>query len=81
MKNLRTFGAACVLALTLAVPVSAGHIETGVTQPPPPPPASATTATGTDTGDVAGHIETGVTSANSLTGAALTLLQSVLALF
>jgi len=81
MKNLRTFGAACVLALTLSVPASAGHIELGATPPPPPPPASATTATGTDTDDVAGHIEIGVTSDNSLTGAALTLLQSVLALF
>lgn len=81
MKNLRTFGAACVLALTLAVPASAGHIELGATQPPPPPPASATTATEPDTGSVAGHIETGVTSTDPLTGAALALLQSVLALF
>lgn len=79
MKNLRTFGAACALALILSVPVSAGHIHTGITDPPPPPPA-VTNSSGTDASNAEGHIDIGV-STSSLTGAALTMLQSVLALF
>lgn len=85
MKSLRTLGAACALALLLAVPVSAGHIEIGRT-PPPPPPAS--TSSKPDTGNVDGHIEIGVTPTDPVaptdsvvTQAALSLLQSVLALF
>lgn len=77
MRKLGIFGAACVLALALAVPAFGGHIDLGVTQPPPPPsPASATN--GTETGDLSGHIETGLGTDNFLTGATLTLLQSVL---
>lgn len=79
MKTLRTFCAACVLALMLAVPALAdGHIETGIA-PPPPAPAPTTTESGTSS--VAGHIETGVAPTDPVTTAALSLLQSVLALF
>lgn len=86
MKSLRTLGAACALALLLAVPVSAGHIEIGRTPPPPPP--DSTSSSGPDTGNVDGHIEIGVTPTDPVaptdsvvTQAALSLLQSVLALF
>lgn len=79
MKNLRTFGAVCVLTLTLAVPALAGHIETGIAPPQPPTPAPATT--GPDTGGTVGHIETGVAPTDPVIAAALSLLQSVLALF
>lgn len=73
MKNLRTFSAALVLTLTLAAPAFAGTISCPVA-PPPPPPSVATTASGTGADDVAGTIECPLTSA-------LTLLQSILALF
>ena len=79
MKTLRTFCAACVLALMLAVPALAGHIETGIAPPPPPDPVPTTTEP--DTGSVAGHIETGVAPTAPITEATLSLLQSVLALF
>jgi hypothetical protein len=65
MKNLRTFGAACVLALTMTVPAFAGHIHTPL-EPPPTEECAGETCPATD---------------DSLTEAALSLLQSVLALF
>ena len=65
MKNLRTVGAACVLALALAAPAFAGHISTPVLPPPPSSESTAAEAAPTD----------------SITGAALSLLESVLALF
>ncbi len=65
MKNLRTLGAACVLALAMTIPVFAGHIQTPVPEPPRSPE------------DVA----SGVTSIDAITEAALSLLESVLALF
>ncbi len=77
MKTLRTFAAGCVLALILAVPALAGHIETGIAPPPPPAP----TAAEQDAGSVAGHIETGVAPTDPVTEAALSLLLSVLSLF
>lgn len=80
MKSLRTLGAACALALLLAVPVSAGHIEIGRTPPPPPPPP-ASTSSETDTGNVDGHIEIGVAPTDPVMQTTLSLLQSVLALF
>lgn len=66
MKNLRTFGAACVLALAMAAPAFAGHISTDIAPPQPPP---------------AGHIEIPVAPDDPVTEAALSLLQSLLALF
>lgn len=79
MSNLRTFGAACALALMLTVPAFGGHIEIGVTQPPPPPPASVT-ADGTETANATGHIETPLSSTNAVTEIALNLIGDVLAL-
>ena len=78
MESLRTLGAACALALLLAVPVSAGHIEIGRTTPPPPP---TSTSSEPDTSNVDGHIEIGVAPTDPITEAALSLLQSVLTLF
>ncbi len=73
MKTFRTLCAACVLALALALPVSAGHISMGETPPPPPPPP-----TGMASAD--GHIETDCTITDSVTEAALTLIQIALSL-
>lgn len=84
MKNLRSFSAACVLALLLSMPASAGYIQTGITGPQPSPspsPTMTTAAEGTDADSVAGQIQTGDTPGDSVAQAALTLLQSVLALF
>lgn len=76
MRNLRTLGAACVLALMLAAPTYAGHIETGIAQPQPTP----ATATEPDANDVAGHIETPLASTDAVTEFALNLIGGVLAL-
>jgi len=84
MKNLRSFSAACVLALLLTMPASAGYIQTGIIGPQPSPSPSPTTTTtdeGTNASSVEGQIQTGDTSDDSVAQAALTLLQSVLALF
>ena len=70
MRNFRTFSAALVLTLALAAPTFAGIIECGVA-PPAPPPAPAS-ASAPDAGD---------TPTDPVTEAALSLLQSVLALF
>jgi hypothetical protein len=77
MKTLRTLCAACVLALAFAMPAFAGYISADVAGPPPPPPPPAT-ATGTASAD--GHITIGLTSTDSVTEAALTLVQIVLSL-
>jgi hypothetical protein len=79
MKKLRTFSAACVLALVFATAVRAddGYIQTGIVTLPPPPPSAATTA------NADGYIHTGFTSSNSndsIVEAALTLIQTVLSL-
>lgn len=77
MKKLRTVCAALVLTSVLVLPVFAGEIGTGKTDPPPPPPSAAGEI---GTGATDGEIGTGVAS-DSLARAALSLLQSVLALF
>lgn len=81
MKQLRSLGAACLLALALTVSASAGHIQTGVTDPPPPPQSSATTTTGTDTASEASDSTTDEAQSSSLVEAALNLISNVLALF
>lgn len=82
MKNLRQFCAAAVLTLALAASAAAGDIHTGVTSPPPPQPASMAQ---TGMAQTDGTMHTGVTGsepkADTLTGIALTLMQSVLSLF
>jgi len=82
MKLLRPVGAACVLALVLAGPASAGHIHTGVAgsrQAPSPPPAVM--AEEKNEGGAAGHIETGAAASDSLAGTALSIIGGMLALF
>jgi hypothetical protein len=80
MKNFRSLSAALVLTLVLAAPASAGHIECGIA--PPTPPAATSDTTEPDAGSVDGHIEIGVAATDSVvTEAALSLLESVLALF
>lgn len=87
MKNLKQLGAAVVLTLALTLPAFAGEITTMVMPPPPASPASATTQgeiSTTVAGQITtmneGEISTPVASADSVTGIALNLLQSVLSL-
>lgn len=76
MKNLQRCGVTVALTLVLALPALAGQMDTGPgATPPPPNPTSATTQGGMSTG--AGAAVAG----DSLAGAALSLLQSVLSLF
>lgn len=84
MKTLRQLSVALVFALALTAPALAGDIETGRTQPPPPSNQTVATTDGQIETTVAGQIETGrgeATATDSITQAALTLIQSVLALF
>jgi hypothetical protein len=76
MKTLRNLCAACVLALVFAMPAFAGYMDMGYAPPPPPPPP--TTTAGTASAD--GHMTTDFTSTDSVTEAALTLIQIVLSL-
>lgn len=80
MSNLRTLGAACALALMLAVPTFGGHIEIGVTQPTPTPSLDSATVAGMDADGVTGHIETPLASTDAVTEIALNLIADVLAL-
>lgn len=81
MKTLRQLSVASVFLFALTMPAFAGQIETGIA---PPPPRTATTKGQIETGVTAGQIETGrgeATATDSITQAALNLLQSVLSLF
>ena len=74
MKNLRQFCATLALTLTLTLPAFAdGFITTMKTDPPPPAPTVAAD----------GFISTGKAGepADTVTEIALSLLQSVIALF
>lgn len=77
MKALRQFFVASVLILTISLSALAGDITTGIAAPQPTP---ATTE-----GDMhtmrAGDISTTGADADSVTEAALSLIQSVLSLF
>lgn len=84
MKNFRLLCAAFAMTAALAVPVFAGDIGTGITSPPPTPSAAGDIGTGATAN---GEIGTGLTSEEteavagaSIAEAALSLLQSVLAL-
>jgi hypothetical protein len=78
MKDVRLLCAAVALTLALGMPALAGNISTGKTDPPPPPPATAAA-------NDAGNISTGggeeVAADDSVVGAALSLLGSMLSLF
>lgn len=83
MKSLRRLSVALVFALALTAPALAGDIETGKTQQPPPSNQTAATTDGQINTTVAGQVDTGsseATAADSATGIALSLLQSVLSL-
>ena len=77
-ENCRRVLAALVLVLAFSSAAFAGDgiMWPGITPPPPPPPA--TTAAGTASAD--GYIQTGFTATDSVTEAALTLIQIVLTL-
>ena len=79
MENCRKALAALVLVLAFSSAAFAddGVIWPGVTPPPPPPPP-ATTPAGATSAD--GYVQTGFTSTDSVTEAAFTLIQIVLAL-
>jgi hypothetical protein len=82
MKTLSRFWAASVLALTLTLPAFAGDMHTTYV-PPAPPPTSAITqgdnSTSTD-GEMSTTQSGEADASDSLTEAALNLLQSVLSL-
>lgn len=84
MKSNRNTGASLVLALLLATPVFAGEIHTGVSSPDPQPTSAANGEM--QTGATEGEIHTGKAAStpeavDTVTAAALNLLQSVLTLF
>ncbi len=72
MKKLQQLFAPVALTLLLSASASAGIMEP-MADPPPPPPADATAQSN-------GTMSTGAPSADPVTGAVLTVLQSVLAL-
>lgn len=83
MKTLRKILAALVLTCVLSIAALAGEIGTGVAQAPPPPSVIGEIGTGSSaTAEVAGEIGTGASvTVDPITGIALSLLQSLLALF
>lgn len=81
MKKLRLFLSSAALTVLLCVSASAGVMSTGNSQPPPPPPAQASVATQNTETEVEGIISTGVPSSEAVKEMALSVLQSVLALF
>lgn len=82
MKSSRRYFGVIVLTLMLATPMFAGDIHT---MNPSPPPSAPTTTEGDMHTGVAGDITTGNADAeaagDSVTEAALSLIQSVLSLF
>jgi hypothetical protein len=86
MKSLRKVLALTTLTFVLTCTVFAGEMSTGVASPAPQQQSASVTgemSTGnTATAEVAGEIGTGAASTvDPITGIALSLLQSLLALF
>lgn len=84
MKALRGFCTSSVLILLLTVPAFAGEIETTIAPPPTLAGEIHTTVTGQIDMPSAGEIETGSnapSTGDSVTAAALGLIQSLLVLF
>jgi hypothetical protein len=83
MKNLRQFCAGIVLTLALGSSALAGDIGApGVSNPPPPHTTSVLADTRFPKASATGEISTpGVTNLDPVIEAALSLLQSLLALF
>jgi hypothetical protein len=81
MKSYRNVAAALLLALVLATSALAGEMQTGVASPQPPPAASSTTETVTTDGVIqTGEAAPTPEAADTVTGIALNLLESVFAL-
>ena len=80
MKTLRQFSLALMLGLAFTSSAIAGDITTGVTSPPPPAPSSVA-ADGDITTGLNGEISTTAQASDSVVDIALSLVQSVLALF
>ena len=80
MKSLRQFSITAVLTFAITISAFAGQMATGAVPPPPEPPATTTSeiVTGVTATD-----ETGIETAfiDPITGIALNILQSLLALF
>lgn len=82
MKIYRKAVAALVLALVFSMPVFAGEMHTGVTEPPPPPPASGEIQTAATNGVVqTGEAESAPEATDIVTEITLNLLQTALSLF
>jgi hypothetical protein len=82
MKKIQQLLALVVLAVLLSASAFAGVITIGKSEPPPPPPATASVATQQDTeAEAEGVMTTGVPSSEAVKEMALSVLQSVLALF
>ncbi|HEV2860766.1 MAG TPA: hypothetical protein VGX48_07165 [Pyrinomonadaceae bacterium] len=83
MKNLQRFCAAVVLTFVLTLQASAGHMATGLTDPPPPPTGTQTTTADETQTSVAGDMSTGVNEAtanDTVVDTVLSLVGSVLSL-
>lgn len=78
MRTLRRLCAAFVLILALALSAFAGDMSTTVA---PPQPQQVTAQGQMDTPPVAGQMDIPFTATNSVTQAALNLLESMLSLF
>ncbi len=83
MKKLQQLFASVVLTLLLSISALAGDgiITTGIASPTPTPTSVTTASTTTETTETDGIIVIMFTSADPARGVALSLLQSVLALF
>ncbi len=79
MKNWRTTITALLLALVLATAAFAGEMHTGVVTPQPTPTASSTAETDATDGEM--HTGEAASTPDAVTEVALSLLQSLLALF
>ncbi|HEX8888063.1 MAG TPA: hypothetical protein VF779_02745 [Pyrinomonadaceae bacterium] len=80
MKTFKKFCVASVLILTIMLPISAGQMETGFTDPPPSATPQAAT-TGDMQAGITGEMSTGVTAIDPVTEVALNLLQNLPPLF
>ena len=82
MKKLRLLPSSVALTILLSVSASAGVITTGNSQPPPPPPPDTTSVvTEGVEAEAVGTTDAEVASPAPVTEMALSVLQSVLALF
>lgn len=78
MKHLKRFATVAVFVLTLTTASFAGQISTGITSPPPPPQNSIEQA---DANNVGGEVTTDAQASDSVVEVALSLVESLLALF